>query len=78
MTIKDELIELRMEAPQEKNVLELFSGVEKTGVHQSVVRTIGKNSLYGLALVFIILIGIEFVRFLNRTEKSKQALKREV
>ena len=78
MTIKDELIELRMKSTKEKNVLELFSGFEKTGLQQSVVRTISKNSLYGLALVFIILIGIEFVRFLNRTEKSKQAIKREV
>jgi hypothetical protein len=78
MRIKDELIELRIKSTQEKNVLELYSGFEKTGLPQSALRKIGESALYGLAFIFIILIGIEFIRFLNRTEKSKQAIKREV
>jgi len=78
MRIKDELIELRMRSTKEKNVLELFSGFEKTGLQQSTLRRISENALYGLAFVFIVLIGIEFIRFLNRTEKSKQVIKREV
>ena len=78
MRLKDELIELKMRSTKEKNVLELFSGFEKTGLQQSALRRIGENALYGLAFIFIILIGIEFIRFLNRTEKSKQAITREI
>lgn len=78
MMIKDELIELRMQSAKEKNVLELYSGFEKTGLQQSALRKVGENALYGLVLIFVILVGIEFIRFLNRTEKSKQSIKAAV
>jgi hypothetical protein len=72
MIVKDELIELRMKAAEEKEPLVLFSGLGNTGTRESFRREIGTPALYFLAAVFIILVMIEFTKYLIKIEKIKK------
>jgi hypothetical protein len=74
MLLKDELIELRMMSAGEKNILELDSGFGKNGTRESVLRKMAMPVIYVLSFVFLILIAIEFIRYLNRVEKNKALL----
>jgi hypothetical protein len=74
MLLKDELIELRMMSAGEKNILELDSGFGKNGTRESVLRKMAMPIIYVLSFVFLILIAIEFIRYLNRVEKNKALL----
>jgi len=72
MVIKDELIELKMKAAEEKEPLVLYAGLGSTGKTESFVRKVGIPALYLLVAVFSILVIIEFIKYLARVEKKKR------
>ena len=71
MIIKDELIELKARSMEEKEPLVLHSGLGSTGTKESFARKVGTPALYAMALVFLILLIIEFVKYLIKVEKRK-------
>lgn len=75
LIIKDELIEAKRRSVAQKEIVDIYSGFGKVGTRKSTMKLYLKFSLYGFIAAFVILIGIEFLRFLIREEKSK-SLKR--
>jgi hypothetical protein len=73
MVIKDELIELRTKAEEEKEPLMLYAGLGSTGKAESFLRKVGMPALYLLVAAFSILVIIEFIKYLARVEKRKRS-----
>lgn len=74
MMIKDELIELKLRSAEEKEPLVLYAGLGTTGQAESFRRKVGTPALYLLAAVFVILVIIEFIKYLARVEKRKKVI----
>jgi len=73
MIVKDELIELKTIAAEEKEPLVLYSGLGSTGTAESFNRKIGTPAFYLLAAMFSFLVIIEFIKYLTKVETRKKA-----
>jgi hypothetical protein len=75
LMIKDELIEVRKKIADQAEPLQLISGFSKVGTRTSSIRQPLKYALFGFALTFVVLVLIEFFRYLTWVEKNSRAMK---
>jgi len=71
--LKDELGSLRRKQIEQSEILQVYSDFNEVGTPYSLFRQpFVRLPLYTTALVFIILVLIEFVKGLNKVEKNKK------
>ncbi len=75
LLLKDELIQAKKKAMEEQDILQMYSGFTPTGIKvKDISRQFYlKYVLWGLLTAFGILLLLDFIRFLERTDKARKA-----